>query len=402
MRRLTLETAAVLGGLLAAGCSTLEPLRLPRLHCTPPTSGVLDDGYNDAAGVLHIHTTYSHDAHGLFADAVRVANDQHLQFMIFSEHNNLQSLRDGNQGWHGAVLALIGMEISTKSGHYLALNVKDELNREHMTTQAIIDAVNQQGGFGFIAHPYYARARWRDWTVTGYTGIEIYNVAHDTLEENKLQLALWTLLSPPEPFYFSILDRPHDALATWDELIRLHGHVVGIGSTDAHEFHVMGIKFAPYEDMFLMARTHVLIREPTVNADAVYDALKRGHAYASIELLADARGFTFFANDRTHVLGIMGDNVPLTQRLQLTTVLPAAGQMALYKDGSRVAATTGQFWHVAVTEPGTYRVEVYRHNKPWIFSNPIYVGPTRAATAPETPPPSSTDSATPPTPPPQP
>src|SRR3989338_7849818 len=230
--------------LLGTGCAAL-PLPFPFHQNEPtPTSHqeftVLDDGYTDYTGVIHIHTTYSHDAHGKFEDVIRVANAQRLDYVIVTEHNNLRALRDGRQGWYGGTLALAGMEISTHDGHYLALNVTQEIDRENLTTQQVIDEVNRQGGLGFIAHPYFKKAPCKDWAVSGFTGIEAYNVAHDSLDENRARLIAWTFTVPQDIFWLSLLERPYDPLQTWDELIARRGRTVGIGSTDAHEFHLMG------------------------------------------------------------------------------------------------------------------------------------------------------------------
>ncbi len=357
-----------------SGCAVLTRLpNLPTFAAGPVPPHVLDDGYDEAAGVIHIHTTYSHDADGRFEDVVRVANAQGLDYAIVTEHNHLQPLREGKQGWHGTTLVLIGEEVSTSSGHYLALNVTQEIERENRSAQQVIDDVNRQGGMGFIAHPYFKKARWEAWSVRGFTGIEIYNVAHDTLDENKGRLALWTFTTPVEPFYYSILDRPYDPLSTWDALIRQHGRVVGIGSTDAHEFHALGLKFAPYEIMFQLARTHLLVPPQPLTPAAVYEALRHGHAYVAIPLVGPPRGFSFYASDGTRVLGIMGDEVLLQPDLELTASLPAPANLTLFKDGQAIATMTAQIWQVPVLEPGAYRIEAMRHNKPWIFSNPIYI-----------------------------
>ena len=375
MKRLGLLLAALPA---LAGCAVLThpSQHHPPMRLAGAIAGVrLADGYEDHPGVIHIHTTYSHDAQGRFEDAVRVANAQGLDFLIFTEHNNLRALREGRQGWYGTVLALIGMEISTRAGHYVSMNVTREMDRERMTAQQVIDEVNRQGGLGFIAHPYYKKARWSDWTVTGFTGIEGYNVAHDTLEENKLRLALWTLGTPVDSFYYSIIDRPYDPLAKWDELIRRHGRLTGIGSADAHEFHLAGLKFAPYEVMFQLIRTHVLTPPGRLTDAMVYDALRKGHAYFAIELLAEAKGFQFVAETDTALVGVMGDDVPLQPMLRLTVSLPAPAQLVLFKDGQAIHSITAQTWQVPISAPGAYRLEASRHGKPWIFSNPIYVRP---------------------------
>ena len=348
------------------------PSREPTTHAPgAPQRSIREDGYTDYVGAIHIHTTYSHDAMGTFEEAVRVANAQRLDYIIITEHNTLQPLRDGKQGWHGATLVLIGLELSTSAGHYLTFNVTQEIDRS-LPIQHIVDEVNRQGGLGFIAHPYYSRAPWRNYNIHGFLGIEGYNTAHDTLDENKLRLGVWTITSPEEIFYDSIVDRPVDPLAKWDELIRTRGRTVGIGSTDAHEFHVFGLHLAPYRILFQLSRTHVLIRGP-LSPESVYDAFRAGHVYFALELTAEAKGFSFLAHTSKQVVGIMGDEIPLQPDLTFSVYVPGAAQLTCFKDGAPIAFIIGQTWELPVTEPGAYRIEASRYNKPWIFSNPIYV-----------------------------
>lgn len=356
-----------------SGCAVVGPIGRRVPATARPIAEFVEDGYRDVTGVIHIHTRYS-DGGGTFEDIARVANQQHLDYLIVTDHNTMQPLIDGKQGWHGMTLILVGEEISTPGGHLLALNVQQDVSR-HQPTQAIIDQVNRQGGLSIIAHPYFQKRRWSDWTVTGFTGIEAYNVAHDALDENKLRIALWGVTVPADPLFLSMVDRPYDPLAKWDEMIAKRGRIVGIGSSDAHEVRVMGLKFAPYDVMFKLVRTHVLLPDGVeLSGPALYEHLRLGHAYFSIGLVGNASGFEFNARDGgAKLLGIMGDAVTLSPELQLTVLLPAPGQVTLFKDGRPVAAYEGTAWHLPVTTPGVYRVEAVRREKPWIFSNPIYV-----------------------------
>ena len=113
-----------------------------------------------------------------------------------------------------------------------------------------------------------------------------------------------------------------------------------------------------------------------------------------MDIVAEAHGFTFLAHRGTRVLGIMGDEVALAPEMELTAALPAPAMMTLMKDGNAVATKIGSSWSVPVAEPGVYRLEAARVNKPWLFSNPIYV---RAA-LPETPAPASSSTTEPPAP----
>ena len=365
--------------LVCTSCAVLGPIKGQVPRTARAALEALDDGHEDVTGVIHIHTVYS-DGGGTFEDVARVANQQKLNYLIVTDHNTLRPLREGKQGWYGMTLVCVGTELSTRGGHLLVLNVREEITR-HQPTQAVIDEVNRQGGLSFIAHPYFKRRRWTDWTVHGVTGIEGYNVAHDSLDENRLRIALWSVAVPADPLFLSMLDRPYDPMAKWDELLKAHGKVVGIGASDAHEIRILGLKVAPYEIMFKLIRTHLLIPAgASLSEPTLYEALRLGHAYFSIDLVADATAFTFMADDTRRVLGIMGDEVTMTPHLQLTAVLPAAGELSLFKDGATVATSSGRVWQIPVTEPGTFRLEASRDGKPWIFSNPIYV---RTPAAPE-------------------
>ena len=370
-RRWVLLTA---GFLYIGGCAVVSKMGYRAVPTPSSPQPVLDHPYHDYVGVIHIHTKYS-DGAGTFEEIARIANSQHLDYLVVTDHNTLKPLRDGKQGWHGMTLVLVGMEISTRGGHYVAMNVTEEINRDKLDTQQIIDEVNRQGGLGFIAHPYFKKRRWTDWSVHGMAGIEAYNVAHDTLDENKMRLVMWTFGMPVEPFYASILDRPYDPLNKWDQMIARHGRLTGIGSSDAHEVRVMGLKFAPYEIMFQLIRTHVLLPTDTLTDQGVYQALRDGHAYFAIELFTPAKGFFFAAQQEDRIVGIMGDEIPWVPGLHLAVTLPAPAQLTLMRDGQPVATITTQRWTVPVETPGTYRVEATRHDKPWIFSNPIYVRP---------------------------
>ena len=67
-----------------SSCSTLPlPIKHSALNrLSGDAAGILDDGYTDYVGALHIHTRYSHDAHGSFEDVVQTSNAQGLDFAV--------------------------------------------------------------------------------------------------------------------------------------------------------------------------------------------------------------------------------------------------------------------------------------------------------------------------------
>ena len=73
----------------------------------------------------------------------------------------------------------------------------------------------------------------------------------------------------------------------------------------------------------------------------------------------------------------MGDAFKRLSLVTLDVRCPAPGTIRLLKNGVVVAQKFGTTLRYKTTDPGAYRVEVYRFfrlwNRGWIFSNPIYV-----------------------------
>ena len=65
------------------------------------------------------------------------------------------------------VLCLDAVEISTNSGHYVAIGLPQAPYRLGGDAAAVVEDVRRLGGFGIIAHPDSAKRElaWRDWQV---------------------------------------------------------------------------------------------------------------------------------------------------------------------------------------------------------------------------------------------
>ncbi len=363
------QFSLILIAVFLAGCSTLplESSKVP--HPSSRVKSAVKRQYREAVGVIHIHTTYS-DGSLPIERIVKIANDQDLDYLIFTDHDNLQGLRDGKQGWHGSTLVLVSYELSTTAGHYLALRVPKEVPRLQSAAWAI-EAVSAQGGLGFIAHPFWRRKPWKEPGVRGMTGLEIYSAVEDVAEEPFLLLGFWTIFAGSEFSLVRWLDRPHENLAYWDKLLSEGKPVVGIGSPDAHGLRRFGLRLGPYSTMFKMVRNHLLVEKTT--PEGLYDALERGHLFVAHDLVADSRGFRFVAIEGDVFRGVMGDEVTWSKGLRLYAYLPSPGVIQLFKDGQVTHTVQGQLSWFEVGGPGVYRVEAMRKGKPWIYSNPIYV-----------------------------
>jgi hypothetical protein len=52
---------------------------------------------------------------------------------------------------------------------------------------------------------------------------------------------------------------------------------------------------------------------------------------------------------------------------------PAPAQLALLRNGERMAEAEGTSLEHRVEEPGVYRVEARIEGRPWVYTNPVYL-----------------------------
>lgn len=354
-----------------SGCVVL-PVELSSI---PKPSGqtvpTVSSSYQEAVGVIHVHTTFS-DGSGTVEKVARVARQQGLDFLIVTDHNTLEGRRQGKAGRYGEVLVLIDQETSVRGGgHYLVLGASREIVSYQEADETVRQAT-QAGGLGFIAHPHARGSEWREPDRAGITGLEIYNVREDVEDEPFMGLGPGTVLFGSDWSLPKWLDRPDRSLELWDRRLNQGERLVGIGSANAHGLRWMGLRLSPYGPTFKLVRNHLLL-EGDLSEAAVYDALAKGHLFVAHDVLGDASGFRFLALRDGTVMAVMGDAVRRGSDLKLQVILPGPGEMVLFYNGQPIQRVQGQGLIYDDPPAGVYRVEVRRKGRPWIYSNPIYV-----------------------------
>ena len=223
-------------------------------------------------GVIHVHTKFS-DGSATVEEVIRNAQKTNLDYIIITDHDTLDAVKYGYEGWHGDVLLLVGEEISPKRNHYLAFGIKREIKGKQWrgSIQTLIDLVKKDGGIGIIAHPFGKNPiksrdhSWINWKYKGFDGLEIWSYMLDWVS-NVNHISLLYYHRHPE----KAIKGPNPiTLRKWDE-IAMKRHVVGIGSIDAHGRKVpifRFIKFLPYEYLFRTIRTHILVPTPLKRAE---------------------------------------------------------------------------------------------------------------------------------------
>ncbi len=340
------------------------------------------EGYKDLRGVIHVHSYISHDSEGTHEEIIRAAKQAKLDFIIMTDHDTPHIFTEGIQGWYEDILVIRGMEMikgchgaADRCTSLLGIGLKNYFDHRSLTFQQVLDEVRRQGGLAFVAHP----RGWRDWSLEGIAGIEIYDVLDDVMDRKwKFPKFFFDILYSygryPEEIFLSIQDYPVWHLRKWDQLSQSQ-RVVGIAGNDAHQnVKVMGRQLDPYPLSFRFVATHVLT--PELNEDSILSALKAGHAYVAFDLLADATGFLFTVSGGKNS-GMLGDEVGSTGEQVLTVQVPTPGLVVLVKDGQQFRQCLCSKFSVPAAGPGVYRVEVFLKIqdrwRPWIFSNPIYI-----------------------------
>jgi hypothetical protein len=341
----------------------------------------------DYRGVIHCHSTYS-DGTGDMEEIAKAANDAGVDFVMMTDHDQMKPVEDGQEKWAGSSLIICGTEITPEKNHYIVFGdkkLKDVDKLKSMKPQEVIDAVNAQGWFGFIAHPDHGGTqkfgipsyRWEDWNVSNYTGMGLWDLMTDwqsQLDREDVSMEVYTAFE-------DWLSGPRiETLKRWD-LLNAKGKVVGIGEIDNHkykkDYEGKTLEIFPYETAFKTVTNHILLDKP-LDKDfkkakkQVLEAVKHGALYVSFDWWDDPTEFSFEIDNGKKVAG-MGDTIELTEKTELVASFPQEALLNVYKNGESIHEEEADEILVDLTEPGSYRVEAMRNDIVWILSNNIYV-----------------------------
>src|SRR3954451_8658536 len=111
---------------------------------------------HDLACVVHLHSTYS-DGTGTVKQIVRAARRAGADVVLLTDHDTLAAKRNGEEGWYGDVLLLVGEEVSPRGrNHYLAFGIDEEIDHSRLDAAGICSAGRDARGVGFRAPPLLA------------------------------------------------------------------------------------------------------------------------------------------------------------------------------------------------------------------------------------------------------
>lgn len=345
---------------------------------------------------VHVHSAYSHDGRGSIEAIAAAAGRAGVRVVLLTDHNTFAPLIDDKEGWYGDTLILVGAEITTGSGYLLVLDPRPDLptRARGFAVEDLVRRYREAGAMVLLAHPEHPRLGWRG-AVPPVDGLEVIDVFDQLMAASFARKALGLAAYPANPVMaiLSWIHWPRSVLAQWDRMSQ-ERPTFGVLALDAHGGIAIteetDLTFPSHETAFRLGRLHLLtterLRHNAADRTRVYRALRAGRFFNAFDGFAPADGFRFEVR-----LGAtrasMGETVRFEEGQAAAILVPPVGEavVRLVRNGEVIHQGAGMGpVSVALPGPGVYRVEVDLRVdlfplggtalRPWIFSNPVYVG----------------------------
>ncbi len=403
-----------------------DALRIGLLRRPPPSI----PGLNDYRAILHAHAEDSAHTGGTRAEMLAEAKRADVHAILLTDHYRPPKdfVADSWRGLHEGVLFLPGSE----DRGFLIYPTRSILARMKDPTPAFIEAVRGDGGLVFLSHI----EERPEHSMEGLDGMEISNRHADAKVDRAGIIALMLELTDPASLgelqeslrlypdeLFAVQGRyPADYLAKWDAETKTR-RLTGVAANDCHHNQVLIVKMVdektvrvgtnvdtddqmrtipavlrpgiramtkghdpgdvlarldidPYYRSFRNMSTHILAGK--LNETAVRSALRDGHAYVSHDWMCDPTGSMFeLISAAGGLRSLMGDEVQYAPGQRLVAQFPVPCHIRLLSGGRLIAERSGDRLEHYLMAPGVYRIEAWLEvggeERPWFYSNPIYV-----------------------------
>jgi hypothetical protein len=388
----------------------------------------LKTGYDDYRAILHAHAEDAPHTGGTRAEMLEAAKRAGVRVIMLTDHRQAgrDFITDSWRGLRDGVLFIPGAEAEG----FLAFPVASVGNKQISNREDFVRTIKQGGGNIFLSHV----EEKLDWATDGLDGLEIYN--HHTDIKDEVEFTLWlrgaltdvirlkqlaqALALYPQEVIAAQQDYLSSIIEKWDRDARRH-RLTGVAANDCHHNQVFTVTavddktaevgiitsrptktrvsteqvagvaalvkgrepgevvarldFDPYERSFRYVTTHILAERLTETH--VRDALRRGHAYVAHDWMCDPTGFAFVAESHGKRVAAMGDEAGMSEGMMIKAETPVACIIKLFHDGAMVKSSESRVLDFEPRSPGVYRIEAWLEidgeQRPWIYSNPIYV-----------------------------
>lgn len=112
---------------------------------------------------LHVHTKFSYDGLSSPEEAVRAAIEKNIDCLCITDHGEIKGAVEAMKfAFDKDILIIPGIEILTRSGDVLGINVK-KIIPDKLSAEKTIEEIKRQGGLAVVPHPF-------DWPIAGFWG----------------------------------------------------------------------------------------------------------------------------------------------------------------------------------------------------------------------------------------
>jgi predicted metal-dependent phosphoesterase TrpH len=126
---------------------------------------------------FHIHTKFSWDGFSSPKEVVNAALEKNIDCICITDHGEIKGAIEAMKyAFDKNILVIPGIEILTKSGDVLGINVKKVIP-DGLSAKTTIGEIKKQGGFAIIPHPFWpsAATKYKREMFLLADGIEIFN-----------------------------------------------------------------------------------------------------------------------------------------------------------------------------------------------------------------------------------
>jgi predicted metal-dependent phosphoesterase TrpH len=122
---------------------------------------------------LHVHTCYSHDATTTPKELIHYAKKQGLHGVAITDHNTIEGAQKISRKTKELII-IPGVEINTKQGHILALNVTKNISFGHDLRETV-EMIHEANGIAIASHPTSLKKGMKKQWDTKFDAVEVIN-----------------------------------------------------------------------------------------------------------------------------------------------------------------------------------------------------------------------------------
>lgn len=367
------------------------------------------EGFYDYKGITNVHTRLNKGS-GTHQQVIGEAESEGFDFLFFTDLNIFKKNKQIN-GYQGRLLVFAAGTynyLNTLLLHYRPHQKPEHRNPSdaqlfftEFLSKKQKEHKEDKEDFVVLAHPFRKNYQWHGPFPEALKAIEVLNlksVWEASLSQSKLSF-VWSLLIyffNPKYALIRLYLEPEKEIQLWDKLnekqkvVALAGHN---STAKALPWTGFKVNVPSYRSTFSFISNHVLLKSELTGSshqdqERIFQALKKGQFYFSLDFLENPKGFIAYATQdgKKHLMGsqlAFSEEKPVTLFVQLPETPRVPYEIVVIKDGQPHKVFNQRQIHFRIKKSGVYRVIVRvmpdfplpdgKRWITWIYTNPFYI-----------------------------